>query len=245
MSNNNSQSTDSPFNGLTIDFNNRSLSFKGKTESLHLVPFSILMKLFNNVGQTCSHDFLHQSDNPALKNTSSVRRQIINIRKVLRELFSGYTHQAVIATVRGEGYILTGISSEYANTNFAVKKITVEGKKITLMRKDHDILLRLYDNFGSLVSKENLGEYDSTKIETRTVDTYISRLNIRLKKADVPIKIISIYGAGYAMQWCNEELNQTKEKPIFTLKVHPNVDEDLKSITYPQLLESDFAFKCA
>jgi len=239
-----------PFEDLTIDFNERSLSFKGKTQRLSKVPFDILVKLFNNVGQVCSSDFLHEKNNAEDMNTRSVTTQVSRLRADFRKLFDGHAHQAIIATIRGKGVILTGISIEETPVKSCNKVIALEGKRVTLTGKEHMIFAGLYERFGALVNRGELGGYNSKVIDTRTVDTHISRIKRVLEKEGITsLKITSTYKKGYTMQWCEGALNvkgvrpQANEKPDFIPNVYQKVERYLQDVIQPQLPESDFALQ--
>jgi len=241
-----------PFEGLTIDFNERSLSFKGKTQRLSKVPFDILVKLFNNVGGACSPDFLHESDNAADMNTRSVTPQISNLRKIFRKLLEGHTHQVVIQTEQGKGFVLTADSAKLPYKQLGDKMVVLEGVNLTLRLKEYELLVGLHGNFGVPMSREVLGGYDSEVIDTRAVDTTLSHLNKKINNVGIAsIETPCIREQGYMMQWCEGALNmhgqppKAGEKPHFISNVHHVAEQYLKNVIKSQLRESDFALKCA
>lgn len=80
-------------------------------------------------------------------------------------------------------------------------KVTVDGKEITLSKKEYEILLYFLKNKNIVLTRENLIEniwgYDFEG-EIRTVDTLVKRLRERLlDKADM---IVTVRGVGYKFE---------------------------------------------
>jgi len=74
---------------------------------------------------------------------------------------------------------------------------------IELNRREFDILLFLVERADNIVTREALLElFDKDgEIFDRTIDSHVSHLRSKLKKADVQaIKISSVYGVGYRLE---------------------------------------------
>lgn len=84
------------------------------------------------------------------------------------------------------------------------REISVLGKKIALTQKDFELACYLFKHPGKLLSREDLLEKIwgiDAEIDTRTVDTHISRIR---RKLDISPKngweIVTVYGYGYRLR---------------------------------------------
>lgn len=84
------------------------------------------------------------------------------------------------------------------------REISVAGKKVDLTQKDYELACQLFQNPNRLLSRENLLERIwgvQAEIDTRTVDTHISRIR---RKLNICPKngwnIVTVYGYGYRLQ---------------------------------------------
>jgi len=80
-------------------------------------------------------------------------------------------------------------------------RLTIDGNAITLTQKEFDLSFYLFQNPGKLLSRDHLLNKIwgfNTDVDTRTVDTHISRLRKKLKlDGDTGWKLTPIYGYGY------------------------------------------------
>jgi len=87
--------------------------------------------------------------------------------------------------------------------------IRLNGETLTLTDKDFDLTLFLFQNQGRLLTRELLLERVwglSREINTRTVDTHMSRLRRRLGlNPDNGFRIKTIYQRGYRLETVNQE----------------------------------------
>ncbi|MDX1457904.1 MAG: response regulator transcription factor [Marinobacter sp.] len=91
--------------------------------------------------------------------------------------------------------------------NAQLRTITLHGEPLTLTDKDFDLTLFLFQNQGRLLTREMLLErvWGLTRdINTRTVDTHMSRLRRRLGlNPDNGFRIKTIYQRGYRLEAMN------------------------------------------
>lgn len=92
--------------------------------------------------------------------------------------------------------------------NLAKRTITVEGEAVTLTDKDFDLAVFMFKNIGRLLSRDFLLECVwgiSIDINTRTVDTHVSRLRRKLNiKPENGFRIKTIYQHGYRLERITE-----------------------------------------
>lgn len=93
---------------------------------------------------------------------------------------------------------------ELYEINQSSREISVRGKKIDLTQKDFELACYLFNHPGKLLAREDLLEKIwgiDAEIDTRTVDTHISRIRHKL---DIYPKngweIVTVYGYGYRLQ---------------------------------------------
>lgn len=101
----------------------------------------------------------------------------------------------------GQGYSLT-----YDNLTISLENasVTIDGQKITLTKKELEILWTLLGNRGKIFSRDNLLStlwgYDYPG-DNRTVDNHIKRLRAKLDKIPHPNwQIKTIWGMGYKFE---------------------------------------------
>jgi DNA-binding response OmpR family regulator len=83
------------------------------------------------------------------------------------------------------------------------RRILYNEKEVELKRREYDILCYFIQHAEAVVSREELiGSFDSdSEIYDRTVDSHVSHVRARLKKAGVEgVQISSIYGLGYRLE---------------------------------------------
>ena len=92
--------------------------------------------------------------------------------------------------------------------NLAKRTITVDGEAVTLTDKDFDLAVFMFKNIGRLLSRDFLLECVwgiSIDINTRTVDTHVSRLRRKLNiKPENGFRIKTIYQHGYRLERITE-----------------------------------------
>ncbi|MEY2686278.1 MAG: hypothetical protein RL375_476 [Pseudomonadota bacterium] len=81
------------------------------------------------------------------------------------------------------------------------QRFTHEGREIVLTQKEFDLATYLFQNHGKLLSRDHLLDRIwgiSADVDTRTVDTHISRLRKKLRlDGSTGWKLVPIYGYGY------------------------------------------------
>jgi two-component system OmpR family response regulator len=83
------------------------------------------------------------------------------------------------------------------------RRVLFNEKEVELKRREYDILCYFIQHAEAVVSREELiGSFDSdSEIYDRTVDSHVSHVRARLKKAGVEgVQISSIYGLGYRLE---------------------------------------------
>ena len=82
------------------------------------------------------------------------------------------------------------------------RQVLVEGKKITLARREYDLLLYLMEHEGKVFSREQLHDVvwgvGADKGSFRTVDTHVKTIRFKLKDAGANIK--TVWGVGYKFE---------------------------------------------
>jgi DNA-binding response OmpR family regulator len=82
--------------------------------------------------------------------------------------------------------------------------VTIMGKVISLGKKELHILTLLAKKSGEIVTRENILDciYENSDLYDRTVDSHISHLRKKMRMVTGDsLKIISVYGLGYKLQW--------------------------------------------
>ena len=92
--------------------------------------------------------------------------------------------------------------------NLSKRTILYNGEEVTLTDKDFDLAVFMFQNIGRLLSRDFLLERVwgiSSDINTRTVDTHVSRLRRKLEiKAENGFRIKTIYQHGYRLERTSE-----------------------------------------
>ncbi|MBT2569801.1 response regulator transcription factor [Planococcus sp. ISL-110] len=97
------------------------------------------------------------------------------------------------------------VDNEWTNgtleLNETMRTVTVAGKKVTLTRREFDLLAFLLKHREQVFSREQLMEKlwgeQAYNVTTRTVDTHIKTLRIKLGEAGVAIE--TVWGLGYKL----------------------------------------------
>jgi len=109
---------------------------------------------------------------------------------------------------------------EHLVIDFDHQAVTLDNHKMTLTRKEYDLLALLVRHAGEIIPREALllrvWEYGS-EIRTRTLDVHVRRLRKKLgSHADVYIE--TIFGVGYRFQPFREpRLFAIRNKPAVTI----------------------------
>lgn len=94
--------------------------------------------------------------------------------------------------------------------NLSKRTISVSGIPITLTDKDFDLAAFMFQNIGRLLSRDFLLERVwgiSMDINTRTVDTHVSRLRRKLNiKPENGFRVKTIYQHGYRLERVTEQI---------------------------------------
>lgn len=87
-------------------------------------------------------------------------------------------------------------------------RLTVEGVAPTLTQKEFDLSVYLFQNPGKLLSRDHLLNRIwglNTEVDTRTVDTHVSRLRKKLSLGGAKgWRLASVYGYGYRLERAEE-----------------------------------------
>lgn len=90
------------------------------------------------------------------------------------------------------------------SVNLSRRTIVYKGSEVTLTDKDFDLAVFMFQNIGRLLSRDFLLERVwgiSSDINTRTVDTHVSRLRRKLEiKPENGFRIKTIYQHGYRLE---------------------------------------------
>jgi DNA-binding response OmpR family regulator len=100
---------------------------------------------------------------------------------------------------------LSGGIEEYEpyQINHSERSISINGQAVKLTNKEFELAAFMFRNASSLISRDELLEYiwgTSADLNTRTVDTHISRIRSKLgMNTDVGWQLNSIYQCGYRL----------------------------------------------
>lgn len=88
------------------------------------------------------------------------------------------------------------------------RSISLDGQAVTMTQKEYDLMLFLFRNSGRVISRGHLLQVvwgTSPNINTRTVDTHVSRLRNKLKISpdETGWELTSIYQHGYRLENVN------------------------------------------
>jgi DNA-binding response OmpR family regulator len=85
-----------------------------------------------------------------------------------------------------------------------LRTVSIDGHQVDLTQKEYELTLFLFKNLGRVISRGHLLEMvwgTSSQLNTRTVDTHISRLRSKLGFDDQPNwKLTSVYRHGYRLE---------------------------------------------
>ncbi|MDE0584352.1 response regulator transcription factor [Planococcus sp. A6] len=91
------------------------------------------------------------------------------------------------------------LSNGRIELNETMRRVTADGKQVTLTRKEFDLLALFLAHAGQVFSREQLMEKlwgeQALNVTTRTVDTHIKTLRIKLGDAGAAIE--TVWGLGY------------------------------------------------
>ena len=91
------------------------------------------------------------------------------------------------------------LSNGRIELNETMRRVTADGKQVTLTRKEFDLLALFLAHPGQVFSREQLMEKlwgeQALNVTTRTVDTHIKTLRIKL--GDAGAAIATVWGLGY------------------------------------------------
>jgi DNA-binding response OmpR family regulator len=83
------------------------------------------------------------------------------------------------------------------------RSVLVDGKPVALTQKEFDLAVYLFQNSGRLLSRVKLLEQVwgvSADLDTRTVDTHVSRVRRKLQLDEsTGWKLLPVYGFGYRL----------------------------------------------
>lgn len=122
----------------------------------------------------------------------SVAEVMARVRSVLRRS----QHQAKPTTEESESVI----RFEDLEVNLLKKRCTISGEKISLTRKEFDILVLLLSNIGTILSREQIMKRvwsDEVVVLDRTIDVNITRMRKKLGKYGNHIITRTGYGYGF------------------------------------------------
>lgn len=88
------------------------------------------------------------------------------------------------------------------------RQLIINELPIKLSRREFDILLILAEKKGDIVTREHILDYLGLDLDIydRTIDSHMSHLRRKLKESTKDqVKIQSVYGVGYQLQWENNE----------------------------------------
>lgn len=103
-------------------------------------------------------------------------------------------------------------SSKHAGRRFAGRyeidmdshRISRSGEKIDLTQKEFELAVHMFQNPGRLLSRESLLEMIwglNSEVDTRTVDTHVSRLRKKLQLSEENgWRLVPVYGYGYRLE---------------------------------------------
>lgn len=96
------------------------------------------------------------------------------------------------------------IENQPYSINTKTREIMLDGELIEMTQKEYELSLFLFKNLGRVISRGHLLEMvwgTSSKINTRTVDTHVSRIRYKLKIDDQQDwSLTSVYRHGYRLE---------------------------------------------
>ncbi len=118
------------------------------------------------------------------------------------------TMARVNAIARRVGFGDEHTSDTYDYPPYAIdtktRQISMNGEQVEMTQKEYELTLFLFKNLGRVISRGHLLEMvwgTSSKLNTRTVDTHISRLRTKLSiEAQPDWQLSSVYRHGYRLE---------------------------------------------
>lgn len=118
------------------------------------------------------------------------------------------TMARVNAIARRMGFGDENTSDNYSFPPFKIdtrlRNVTLNGDAIEMTQKEYELTLFMFKNLGRVISRGHLLEMvwgTSSKLNTRTVDTHVSRLRAKLKLDDQEFwQLTSVYRHGYRLE---------------------------------------------
>ena len=85
-----------------------------------------------------------------------------------------------------------------------LREVSSNGEVVTMTQKEYELTLFLFKNLGRIISRGHLLEMvwgTSSKVNTRTIDTHMSRLRTKLNLDEQEHwKLTSVYRHGYRLE---------------------------------------------
>ena len=114
----------------------------------------------------------------------------------------------VAAIARRTGMGNENTASVYAYDPYSIdtrlRQVTYADKIVEMTQKEYELTVFLFKNLGRVISRGHLLEMvwgTSSKVNTRTIDTHVSRLRTKLGFDDEPSwKLTSVYRHGYRLE---------------------------------------------
>jgi two-component system response regulator BaeR len=93
----------------------------------------------------------------------------------------------------------SGFALTYAGVSLSIheRRLAAAGRNATLTPLETEILATLIRAEGEPVPRQALGEAVGQPGSMRTIDSHVSHLRTKLRRAQVPITVYAVYGAGY------------------------------------------------
>ncbi len=110
---------------------------------------------------------------------------------------------------RSSGHAGDQLECEPYDIDVAERRIGLNGEDIEFTERELDLALFLFKHAGQVVSRNHILEtiwgLDSRNLNTRTIDTYVSRLRKKLKMDDTGWQLSGIYQHGYRLEKHTDE----------------------------------------
>lgn len=118
------------------------------------------------------------------------------------------TMARVNAIARRVGYGDENTSDNYKFEPYEIdtrqRRVSIDGRIVEMTQKEYELTLFLFKNLGRVISRGHLLEMvwgTSSKLNTRTVDTHVSRLRTKLElDSQEKWKLTSVYRHGYRLE---------------------------------------------
>ncbi len=118
------------------------------------------------------------------------------------------TMARINAIARRVGYGEENVADTYKiepyNVDTKLREVTYNGNVVDMTQKEYELTLFLFKNMGRVISRGHLLEMvwgTSAQVNTRTIDTHVSRLRSKLNIDNEPNwKLTSVYRHGYRLE---------------------------------------------